>query len=42
MVIDIANPHITLINKSENKYSYVLTFFLPSEGIPPGTIARPG
>mgnify|MGYP006995468543 CR=1 FL=1 len=40
--IDIANPHISLILKSNNSYSFLLSFFLPSEGIHPDREAKAG
>lgn len=40
--IDIANPHITLMKRSANSYDFVMTFFLPSEGIKPDYMARAG
>ena len=41
-VIDVANPHISKIYENGNSYKFLLTFFLPSEGIPPHSVAKPG
>ena len=41
-VIDIANPHISKVGEDGNSFEFLLTFFLPSEGIPPHTSAKPG
>ena len=41
-VIDVANPHISKIHETGNQFTFLLTFFLPSEGIPPHTVAKPG
>ena len=39
---DLANPHITLKKKNSNAYEFVLTFFLPGEGIKPDVQAKGG
>lgn len=43
-VVDIANPHISQFsyNPSTNKYTFWVSFFLPGEGITPGTGAEGG
>ena len=42
--IDLANPHISLLSfdSDKNAYSFWLTFFLPSEGVKPGTEIKAG
>lgn len=41
---DVANPHINLLAYDAEKkvYSFFLSFFLPSEGVRPGTEVKPG
>lgn len=41
---DLANPHISLMSydASNNAYNFLLTFFLPSEGVTPGSEIRAG
>ena len=42
--VDVANPHISLVNynHSKNEYTFFLSFFLPSEGVPHGTQVKAG
>lgn len=41
---DLANPHISLMSHdaSKNAYNFLVTFFLPSEGVTPGSQVRAG
>jgi hypothetical protein len=43
-VIDIANPHISLrkYESETNKYTFWVSFFLPSEGMQPQSTVTPG
>jgi hypothetical protein len=43
-VVDLANPHISLFefNPTTNGYTFWISFFIPGEGITPGTGAEGG
>jgi hypothetical protein len=43
-VVDLANPHISLLsrNATTNEYQFRVSFFIPSEGVKPGTGAKAG